>query len=148
MSKKLALILAFFAPLLFLSLLGLFVFIPSNEIQPRYDFIYSTSSFEDNKFYYKIVNNKIEKVESNCRAFNSRPNLENNNTQANPTTKYCRTDKDTQELFLYRIGDGNSRQVSFEEVKNYKLDGSEISPDGFRLEDNYNSSSFFVFGSS
>jgi len=128
MSKKISLLLVFLVPVTFLVIIGLLIYLPSSKIQLKYDYIYSVGFVGNYKTLYLVVDNKLSEKRMPCNEYE---------------VPFCYKTEESQTLFLHKVSENKSTQISFEEGKKYKLDGNQKSPDGFELE--YSYSSFYSF---
>jgi len=127
--QKLPIIIGVGLPLLLVLWIILFVYIlPSIFVKPKYNFIYVTG-YERN--YVRVVDGIIQTAP--C------PYVE---TEYKNCTHYL---KDIN-FYLYDANNDENIPLTLSEAKEYKLDSSEKSPDGYVLRDNKDSSGgFYLF---
>lgn len=121
--ETLPLIVGIGLPLLLIAYVAVTVYLPSLFNKPLYDFIYATGY--DSR--YVTVENQIVKV-------NQKPSYRTNEPPQQPEF----------DLYLYNVSKESSKLISVEEARNYELDPSEKSPDGYVVSnDRDRSYSFF-----
>lgn len=123
--ETLPLIIGIGLPLLLIVYVATTVYLPSLFNKPLYDFIYTTGY--DSR--YVTVENQTVKV-------NQKPSYRANEPPQQPEFN----------LYYYDVSKESSKLISVEEAKNYELDPSEKSPDGYAVSnDRDRSYSFFPF---
>ncbi len=131
--KNLPLIIALCVPVIMIIALALAIYLPGWSKKPAHNFIYVTGDS-----YYSYGANKYVV---------SGGYLKQNPAPATTTDPYYygRANQEVA-LYLYDVKTNTASELSFEQAAGYKLDPSQTSEDGYKVErGNYNGD--FLFGS-
>lgn len=121
MKKNLPLIIALAMPLVLTVVVVGSVYLPVSGQTPQHDFIYTVFNHrEPSTAYYDVKDGKI--VQVSTQQF--RPGAESEPLLTGPGVQ----------LFYYDVQTHESRELSFEETSEYRVDSSWTSPDGYRVE--------------
>ncbi|TSA46015.1 hypothetical protein D4R52_01285, partial [bacterium] len=114
LKKNISLILGLSIPVLMIIFVAGSIYLPALFVHPKTDFLYV--NYDNNYYYtqYSIVAGKLVK-----------------NPDENLTHKSAQ--KSEAKLYLHDVQKNTSREVSFEEAKNLKLNSNIVSPDGFEV---------------
>lgn len=137
--KNLGLLVGVLVPLLMVIGMAIAVYWPVwfGE-KPQYDFVYSQNMYGSG--YYKIENGKLTKPDIGS----TNPDRYSSGFKVPDPYGYL-----YNKLYYHDTKRNQSREVTFEEAQQFKLDPKSISPDGFQLESNYSGSGFpFMMGHS
>ena len=141
MKKNAPLIIGLAIPVFMIILISLVVYVPSAMLKPVHSFIYATN--DRNYGYgdrYSVVNGKLVKEFI--------PYPENDGSQIDPQFKPTFP---TVRLFVYDPIQNKSREVSFDDARQFTINENIESPDGFVFVGQntyYNDGIFGLFGSS
>lgn len=117
-------------PLLFTAVVALSLIVPRLFADPpRQDFIYTTGVGSYQRYNVSIIDGRVSIVDRNC------PNA-------------CSPTAEPPRLFLYEVAAKHSREISLDEARALRVDPSERSPDGYRVERGNNSDGglFLLYG--
>ncbi|MBI5529995.1 MAG: hypothetical protein HY918_00650 [Candidatus Doudnabacteria bacterium] len=130
--KNLPLILALSIPIIMIIVLAMAIYLPGWNKKPQHNFIYATG---DNAYYYGQT--KYQIVDGYLRQ-NPQP--------ATTTDPYYKPVNVETRLFLYDVNSNTASELTYEQASQYRLDSSQTSNDGYKVErGNYNGD--FLFGS-
>lgn len=122
--KNIPLLIGVLIPIAMIILVAAAIYLPALFSQPKYDFIYLTGDYYYPQYYVdndgKLVRKDVVPPEPNYP-----PNTESR-------------------LFYHDIKTNESRQISYDEAKDYNLDINIKSPDGYEIV-NGNGAEFFPF---
>jgi len=119
-------------PVVMIALIAGAIYLPGlmTDIEdPRFDFLYMVGYAQENNYHV---------TDGRLRRSPQRPRKGETGSSGDPHLQF----------FVYRVGDGTSEQLSFEEASKLCLDGSAISPDGFEIAYGRRSEVFFPLWSS
>ena len=124
--KNVPLILGLLTPVLMVVFVIASIYIPGIFSQPKSDFLYSM-----NDSFYTSVSYDVQ----------------NGHLIENPIpTRYPEPAQHTKpKLYLYKVTENKSSQITFQEAQGYKIDTDMISPDGYKLENGSQGSGVFPF---
>lgn len=126
MSAKKEMLLFLLIPTAVIALVAAFLWIPSLFAKPKYDFIYSYCPDYSCSYSYT--------ASSSGRVAKDEPlNASNNYSSVSP------------ELYYHDIAKNSSRLLDETAARQYKLDNSNVSPDGYRLEQGSTDAGGFLF---
>ena len=127
-----AILIAIGAPVIIMAVMFLVLFISRLGINPTIDFVYySCDSYCYSASYDVLGNKAVDRTRESTSSYSS----------------YSRSADDVY-FFLYDMSEGNSEELTFEEVQELTLSGSSRSSEGYSLERSYSGGSFFFpFGS-
>ena len=136
--RNLPVILAISLPVALVLFVALLAFIPNLGPKPEYDFLYTktqartmltpNAGCEVYANYYSIDQNQLTEKPFDISVFESRD-----------TTDPCYghtsvVQKDAPQLFIYKIKEDKSEQISFNDAQKLTLQGTLSSPDGFEVQ--------------
>lgn len=115
-------------PLSIILVVSMFLVVPSWISKPKYDFLYTNCSSYD--CLYDVTTDK----DGNIIQTNYKDTVINSyNTYNSP------------DVYYYNVHNNSSRRIDLTDAKAYKLDTSNISPDGYTLTQGGSSDSGFLF---
>ncbi len=130
--KNIPLIIALCIPVLMIVVLALAIYLPGLGKKPAHNFIYLTGdnyySYDQSK--YSVANGYL---------------VENPSATTTPPTYYKPVTSETR-IFLYDVGANSASEITFSQASKYRLDPSQTSEDGYKVERG-NSNGDFLFGS-
>lgn len=132
MKKNLPLIVGLTLPILLVIIMALVIFIPSININPQHNFIYSN----EHPFYVNLYQNTYK--------------VEDDKILPEPLPRQPGVDKTKPYpvLYIYDVKDDTSHQISLEEAQKYAIDPGPSSPDGYTVDYQYSHDGIFeIFGS-
>jgi hypothetical protein len=134
MKKNLTLYIAIALPLLFVIIVAIAIYIPTNFTNPQYKLVYTDDTYGIYKNNYVVESGKIV----------TKNNLE--------LIKYSPEDlkyySDSAKLYLYDFETNSSTEITLAEAQQYAAFRGPSSPDGYSVERNYSNAGIFeIFGS-
>ncbi len=128
-NQYLPLIVGVSLPLILILAISIVIFTPSLLVNPKHNFIYTTSS----AYYpYNYEYRNTYKVENDRLVLEAVPPRENI-TQT----------KDLPTLYVYDVRSDSAHQITFEEAQDYSIDLGPSSPDGYTLIYQYGNNGIF-----
>jgi len=135
MKKNLPLIIGLALPILFIIIIAIVVYLPSNFVNPQHNFIYKEQSYDSYRNDVVIVGDKVSLAPTN---------ITEKGIVADPYLQV----KDYPKIYLYDFSKNASYEISLEEAQKFSVAKGPSSPDGYSIERNYNHSGIFeIFGS-
>ncbi len=132
--KNLPLIIALCIPILMILLVAGFIYLPSLGNKPKYNFLYMTG----NSYSYLGGNQYI--VSGGHLTYNPPPPPNNGDLVIKP-------DNSLPHFYLYNVAQNTATEVFFGQARNYTLDSSNTSPDGYVVvRGNYSGGDLFFGG--
>lgn len=141
MKKNLPIIIGVLLPIIFILVIAGFILIPTYNINPKYDFLYTKNQDYDyyaRKTYkntYKVVNGKLisEPIKLDSKKYS-------------PETEFIDSLPD---LFVYNTKDNTTHKITLEDTKDMYIDVGPSSTDGYNVEYRYGDHGILdIFGSS
>lgn len=138
LQRNLPVILAVSLPVLLVLFVALLAFIPNLGPKPQYDFLYTkvetrwqyvmNQGCEVYASYYTIEQNQLIAKPFDVSVFDSKNTVE-------PCSGYSTViKKEAPKLFLYRVKDEKSEEISLDNAQKLVLKGYPSSPDGFTVQ--------------
>lgn len=124
--KNIPLILGFSIPVLMILFVAVSIYVPGLFLHPKYNFLYSTGGDYYGREVYSVVNDRL---------------IQNPQSTTYPYEKPY----PIPQLYIYNVTTNENTQVSFQDAKNFNLDSSDESQDGYKLEEGNSSDGFFPF---
>lgn len=122
--KNIPLILGFSIPVLMIIFVAASIYVPGIFSKPKYNFLYSTDGDYFGSQNYSVESNKVV-LNPRRTPYDTYP--------VYPTPK----------LYIHDVTTNKSSPISFQNAQFLKLDASEESPDGYKLENGINHSDGF-----
>jgi len=129
--KNIPLVVALSIPVFMIVVIAISIYLPALFIKPQFDFIYGTGRYGYCNYRYSVQNGKIVQKEINDE-------LQNN---------VCRNQRDPR-LYYYDAQSSASREITFDQARQYTLDSRAKSPDGFEVVRGSRSFDVFFFSTS
>ncbi len=127
MKKNLPLIIGLALPIIFIIIIAIVVYLPTNFVNPKHNFVYLDQSYGSYLTDIVVVEDKITSVPSGS------------------VDMYA---KKSPKIYLYDFSKNASYEITLEEAKQLSVTKGPASPDGYSIERNYNHSGIFeIFGS-
>lgn len=139
-TKNLPIIIGIALPLIFVVVISLVISLPSVNIHPQHNFIYTTQSqyydyLNQYKNNYKVTNGQLVKE----------PVVLLDNLPPAKVTYRA----DAPPLYIYDVNTDTSHEISFEDAQKLSLDAGPSSDDGYSVGYEYSNDGIFeLFGSS
>lgn len=135
MKKNLPLIIGLALPVLFIIIIAVVVYLPTNFVNPKHNFIYKEQSYDSFRNDVVIVGDKLTLAPTNIAE------------KAMVADPYYVV-KDYPKLYMYDFSKSASYEITLEEAKELSVVKGPSSPDGYSIERNNNHSGIFeIFGS-
>lgn len=130
-TKNRSFIIGISIPILMILFVAASIYLPALFIKPKYNFLYMDESSGYEK--YDVKNNHLVR------------DVVNQDYEYLGDT-YLNSDSGESNIYLYDVTKNSSRQITFAEAKQLKLNGSRLSSDGFRVTTGHSDSGgFFPF---
>ena len=130
MKKNLPLIIGLALPILFIIIIAIVVYLPSNFVNPQHNFIYKEQSYDSYRNDVVIVGDKVSLAPTN---------ITEKGIVADPYLQV----KDYPKIYLYDFSKNASYEISLEEAQKFSVAKGPSSPDGYSIERNYNHRGIF-----
>jgi hypothetical protein len=152
MKKNIPLIIAIALPIVLIVLISLAIFVPPLLIKPQHNFIYSIDQstgyygYSELKYEYVIKNDQIVLQDNPSAGKQETPPSELPPISSSIENRTPVVTAPT--LYVYDVQNNSSREITFDEAKNYALTPGPSSPDGYIVSSEYNHNGIFeLFGS-
>ena len=129
--RNIPMIVALSIPVLMIVLITVSIYVPALFVKPQIDFVYSTGWDYCDSFRFTIQNEQIVTRELK--------NVSDNNT--------CRNYEEPR-IFYYDVQENTTKEMTFEEAQQLRVDKRLKSPDGFEVVSGNHSFDLFFDGSS
>lgn len=135
MKNNLPLIVGIALPLAFIAVISAIVYLPSNFVNPKHNFIYTENAYGAYKNDVVVVGDKIAIRPSDyVKSMNGIDDLDY--LENNP------------KIYLYDFSNESSHEITLEEAQQYLVERGPSSPDGYTIEMSYGHNGIFeLFGS-
>lgn len=132
--KNITLVVGISIPILMILFVAGSIYVPGLFVQPKFNFLYvSGDEHYYNQSQYSVQNEKLV-----------RSQIQNGGLRGKPYNQIYPPPREVK-LYIYDVAKNESKEISFEEAKNLKLDSNNLSPDGFEVTYGSRGDGFFPF---
>lgn len=138
--NKWPLIIALCIPVLMIILVAAFVYLPGLGKRPMYNFLYMSG---DNSYYYDYYGGREYQVSGEKLVYSPRPIP---TPFPGSNVPVIVPDNAKPKFYVYNVATKEASEVTFQEASTYTLDSSNVSSDGYKIEQGNYRGGDFIFG--